>query len=111
MALDSGYSAGDLEAAQPLLPCLADGCAVSQRLDLVRLSFAESGAELVLAFDSADPRALLYREHSRYTDPEGGFDYTRSFLAQAPLPPAFSLFAPAVGLLAWAARRRTPRAA
>jgi hypothetical protein len=109
MALDSGYSGGDLEAAQPLLPCLADGCAVAQRLNLVRLTFAEVGADLRLAFNAADPRALLYREHSRYTEVDGGFDSTRSLLAQAPLPAAFALFAPALALLGWTTRRRPAR--
>jgi hypothetical protein len=110
LGLGPDLDAGSLQAAQPVVPCLADGCGVSQRLSLVHLSFSASGGDLVLGFDGGDPRARLYAEESRYLNLEGGFDSRRSFLVQAPLPGAAALFGPVVALLgpAHARRRRSP---
>lgn len=109
MELDDGPSGGDLTAAQPLLPCLADGCGVRQRLNLVFLDYRTVGDELQLGFSDADRRALLYLEESHH----GGDGYAtgpgeslRAFNVQLPLPAGGWLFLTAFAGVALRRRRR-----
>ncbi len=108
MELDAGPSGGDLGAAQPLLPCLADGCGVRQRLNLVFLDYRTVGDELELGFSDADRRALLYLEASHHEGDgytAGPGESLRAFNVQLPLPAAGWLFGSVLGLIGLVRRK------
>lgn len=64
----SGYDAGTLSGDIPLI-CLAEGCEIEARLNLLQLNYAAFG-EMVLmtGFDASDARGLVYSQSSYYFD-------------------------------------------
>ncbi len=80
---------GSLRSAEPMLPCVADGCSVAQSLALIGLGFTAQGEELLLHFVPQDRRSALYSEQTAYNNPDNGFRWRRDYFVQAvPLPAA-----------------------
>lgn len=91
---------GSLQSAEPLLPCVADGCSVAQSLALVALGFTAQGEELLLHFVPQDRRSTLYNEQAAYNNPDNGFRWRRNYFVQAvPLPGTGMLTLFGVGLM------------
>jgi len=91
LLLDSAGSVeeGSLQSAEPLLPCLADGCSVAQSLALVGLGFSVQDDDLVLHFVPQDRRQALYSEEIAYSHPDNSFLWRRDYFVQpVPLPAA-----------------------
>jgi len=86
----------DSGAGNALLPCLAEGCLSTARLNLLYLSFMDAGnGTATLIFNPADTRALLYQITNQYNESpsNGGFDFRQSYyVATVPVPAAFWLF-------------------
>jgi hypothetical protein len=85
-----------------LVPCVAESCEVSAALNLLGLDYTNGIPGF--PFDPRDPRALLYRQSSRFFG-ASGFDITQSYyVAPIPEPASLLLLPPCIALLA--ARRR-----
>ncbi len=79
-----------------LLTCVAEGCQATADLNLIYLSYIQSGNLAVLQFNQDDSRGLLYELTSEFSAlPEnGGFSTAQSYyVAAVPVPAAFWLFA------------------
>lgn len=110
LVLDAGVSDGDLQGAETLLPCVADGCSLGQRLALIGFGFHTEGEDLVLQFSPHDARRQVYFEQLAYAATDNGFDKVREYLVQpVPLPGAGGLALLATAGLHRIARRRTRR--
>jgi hypothetical protein len=108
LSLDSNIwpDEGSLQSAEPLLPCVADGCSVAQSLALVGLGFTVQGEELLLHFVAQDRRSTLYSEQTAYNNPDNGFRSRRDYFVQAvPLPGTGMLTLFSVGLMLTLAQR------
>lgn len=94
---NNSYDYGDLSGEVPL-PCLAEGCESSARLNLVQLTYGSFGSAGIwlISFNPADTRALVYTQRIYspcYADPYCGGELQSSFYINAvPLPGAVWLF-------------------
>jgi hypothetical protein len=107
------YGHGDLSGETPL-PCLADGCRVHARLNLLQLSYAEAGPDLVFAgFNPSDSRGLLYRQEISYLtgDPFVDMhDVQAYYVSAVPLPaPAWLMGSGLLTLIGLGKRRHAHR--
>lgn len=91
---------GDLTALEPLLPCLADGCSLSQELNLIGMSFVENNNELKLQFAPEDFRRMLYAESLSYNQFEPFFYQRELYVQPVPLPAAWLVWLTGFGLFA-----------
>jgi hypothetical protein len=96
------------------LPCAADGCSATARLNFVYFMYeldpANAGTAR-LVFDPTRNESLLYSQVLDYTGFGGGEPYRLEHnfhVAPVPLPPAFALLIPALGVLS-RFRRRSAR--
>jgi hypothetical protein len=97
-----GTGSGDLIAAEPpLLICLANGCSVREEINLIGMTFVESGNELVLQFAPHDRRQMLYNEERAYDDVIAGFhEQYQLYVQPVPLPAAWQLWLLSLSLFA-----------
>ncbi|MDD2760154.1 MAG: hypothetical protein PHH11_07655 [Methylomonas sp.] len=108
LTYDGDRSSGDLVGNEALVPCLAEGCSVNQRLNLIGMAFVQVGNQLVLQFASDDTRSMLYSEAIAYNDVTYGFLHQRDWYVQpVPLPAAWLMWLSGFGLLAGIGKRRT----
>jgi hypothetical protein len=78
-----------------LLPCAAEGCSATADLNLIYLSYVQSGSTANLQFNPGDSRSLLYELTSGYDEaPENGGYFTSQsyYVAAVPIPAAAWLF-------------------
>lgn len=103
---EGSVEGGDLVAEEPVLPCLADGCATFQSLYLVGVRYALDGGEWVLQFAADDLRRELYMENQTYNSGLGYEYHNRDYYVGAvPLPAAGGLWLAGLVWLGGLARR------
>lgn len=98
---NGSHESGDLVAAEPLPPCLAQGCSTFQELNLLGIQFVAEDDDLVLQFAGDDKRHKLYTETSAYSGNLGTEYHSREyFISSVPLPGAWLLWLTGVATLA-----------
>ena len=92
-----------------LVPCLAEGCLATAGLNLIYLTYLQSGTTATLQFNPSDNRGLLYQLTSDYNaDPASGGSFLSQtyYVAAVPLPSTVWLFASGLLGLAGVSRQR-----
>lgn len=102
------YDSGSLSGEIPLI-CLAEGCKIEARLNLLQLTYANAGATIVMTgFDASDTRGLVYSQGAYYFDGEPPYGTKQAFYITAvPEPGMAWLFG--FGLLGVGAVARSRR--
>lgn len=94
---NNSYDYGNLSGEAPL-PCLAEGCESSARLNLVQLTYGDFGSAGIwlTSFNPSDTRGLVFTQRESfpcYGDPSCAVNDVQSFYVSAiPLPGAVWLF-------------------
>ncbi|AAZ96466.1 hypothetical protein Tbd_0513 [Thiobacillus denitrificans ATCC 25259] len=102
------FGSGSLSGELPLI-CLAEGCKIEARLNLLQLNYANAGSTIVMTgFDASDMRGLVYSQGSYYFDGEPPYGTKQAFyIAAVPEPGMAWLFG--FGLLGVGAVARSRR--
>ena len=94
------------DAGYPYLSCIE--CSVNIDFNLVGLQYLNFGPLAMLTTNSQDTRALLYSESSYQHEGSYYGSMSQSFyVATVPEPSSWAMLLAGVGLVGWAARRRT----
>ena len=107
----NNYYNGSLSGEVPLI-CLASGCEIHARLNLVQMSYQNFGADgiYMTGFDSKDTRGLVYTQRHSYFSGEPPYSTTQAFyITPVPEPETYLMFG--FGLLSvftWVWRRNAP---
>jgi hypothetical protein len=94
-----------------LAPCLAEGCLATADLNLIYLTYVQSGNTATAQFYPTDERRLLYKLTNQYdeTPENGGFSTSQSYyVASVPVPGAVYVFGSGLlSLISISRRKRT----
>lgn len=109
----NSYDYGNLSGEIPL-PCLADNCETTARLNLVQLTYGNFGSIIALtSFNPSDTRGLVLTQSSTfpcYGEPSCAINDVQSFYVSAvPLPGAVWLFGSGLASLIGVIRRARSR--
>jgi hypothetical protein len=106
------YDSGSMSGELPVI-CLAEGCSIHARLNLVQLNYQDNGSGQIqmAGFNSLDARGLVYTQRTAYF-PGYGAEYGGSttqafYITTVPEPGAYWLFGAGLMGVAVAARRRS----